>query len=84
MLALLMQSPTYDALDECPDTRMPSAPALVLERVNELVGLCLPNLHICVASRPEYDIKVTLWIVGVPFGVPSRRNGEKKGYQRLR
>ena len=28
--------------------------------VEELVGLHLPNLHICVTSRPELDIQVIL------------------------
>jgi hypothetical protein len=32
----------------------------VLELVDELVGLHLPNLHICVTSRPELDIQTIL------------------------
>jgi hypothetical protein len=28
--------------------------------VEELVGLHLPNVHICVTSRPEYDIQIVL------------------------
>ena len=61
MLALEAQRPTYiilDALDECPITStIPSPRELVLEFVEELVGLHLPNVHICVTSRPEHDIQ---------------------------
>ena len=61
MLALEAQRPTYiilDALDECPITStIPSPREEVLEFVEELVGLHLPNVHICVTSRPEHDIQ---------------------------
>jgi hypothetical protein len=63
MLYIEGQVPTYiimDALDECPTTSMPSPREEVLEFVDELVGLHLPNLHICVTSRPEHDIRVIL------------------------
>ncbi|KAH9055262.1 ankyrin repeat-containing domain protein [Lactarius vividus] len=64
MLTLLVQSPTYlivDALDECPNTSgVPSARARVIELVKELLGLGLPNLRICITSRPEIDIKASL------------------------
>jgi hypothetical protein len=65
MLSLEAQRPTYiimDALDECPvASTTPSSPREeVLELVEELVGLHLPNLHICVTSRPERDIQVVL------------------------
>src|SRR5882757_8967256 len=64
MLALEGQGPTYiilDALDECPVTSsIPSPREEVLELVNELVGLHLPDLHICVTSRPEPDIQIVL------------------------
>ena len=60
MLTLDAQGPTFiimDALDECPITStIPSPREEVLELVEELVGLHLPNVHICVTSRPEYDI----------------------------
>ena len=47
-----------DALDESPDTSgIPSARERVLQLLKELVGLSLPNLHICVTSRPEIDIR---------------------------
>jgi hypothetical protein len=60
MLAILDQNPTYiivDALDECPNTvGIPSPRERILELVKELVNLHLPNLHICITSRPESDI----------------------------
>jgi len=50
-----------DALDECLDTSgIPSPRERVLQLVKELVELCLPNLHICVTSRPEVDIRDVL------------------------
>src|SRR5258708_37164074 len=50
-----------DALDECPITStILSSRVEVLELVEELVGLHLPNIHICVTSRPEYDIQIVL------------------------
>jgi hypothetical protein len=63
MLALEVSGPTYiimDALDECPITSMPSPREDVLELVDELISLHLPNLHICVTSRPEHDIGIVL------------------------
>jgi hypothetical protein len=65
MLILLdAKGPTYiilDALDECPkSSTIPPPREEVLEFVDELVGLHLPNLHICVTSRPEHDIQVVL------------------------
>ena len=64
MLALEAQGPTYiimDALDECPiASTIPSPREEVLEFVDELVRLQLPNVHICVTSRPEHDIQAVL------------------------
>ena len=64
MLILETQSPTYiilDALDESPITsNVPSPREEVLRFVGALVGLRLPNLHICITSRPELDIRVVL------------------------
>jgi hypothetical protein len=64
MLTLEAQGPTYiimDALDECPITStIPSPREEVLEFVDELVGLRLPNVHVCVTSRPEHDIQAVL------------------------
>ena len=64
MLTILAQNPIYlivDALDESPNTSgIPSMRAQVLELVEDLLGLHLPNLRICITSRPEIDIKVAL------------------------
>ena len=64
MLNLPGQGPIYiivDALDECPNlSGMPSSREEVLELIEELVDLGLPNLHLCVTSRPEVDIQVIL------------------------
>ena len=64
MLSLPGQAPIYiitDALDECPNfPGTPSARETVLEFVKEIVNLKLPNVHLCVASRPEMDIRLVL------------------------
>jgi hypothetical protein len=64
MLSLPGQGPVYiiiDALDECPNiSGTPSAREKVLELIEELVELKLPNVHLCVASRPEIDIRMVL------------------------
>ncbi len=64
MLNLPGQCPIYiivDALDECPNfPGLPSAREEVLELIEELVNLELPNVHLCVASRPEMDIRTVL------------------------
>jgi hypothetical protein len=61
MLSLPDQRPIYliiDALDESPiSSGIPSARERVLQLLKELVDLGLPNLHICVTSRPEIDIR---------------------------
>ena len=50
-----------DALDECPDTSgLPSLREKVLGLIEKLIGFNLPNLHLCVTSRPEIDIKNVL------------------------
>ena len=58
------QGPVYiilDAIDECPNTfGIPSPRKQVLDFLKDLVGLRLPNLHICVTSRPEIDIRTAL------------------------
>ena len=62
MLSLPGQAPTYiivDAIDECPTfPGMPPARGEVLDLIEELVELKLLNVHLCVASRPETDIRV--------------------------
>ena len=46
-----------DALDECPSTSGVVSPRdWVLEFIEDLVELHLPNLRICATSRPEADI----------------------------
>ena len=64
MLSLSGQAPIYiivDALDECPNfPGRPSAREEVLALVEEVVDLKLPNVHLCVASRPEMDIRTAL------------------------
>jgi NACHT domain len=64
MISLPDQHPTYliiDALDECPNmSGMPSPREQVLGLLKELVELSLPNLRICVTSRPEVDIRNAL------------------------
>jgi ankyrin repeat protein len=46
-----------DALDECPvTTGLVFTRKKILELVEELVNLHIPNLRICVTSRPEADI----------------------------
>jgi hypothetical protein len=61
MLMLQDQPPIYliiDALDESSDTSgIPSPRERILQLLKELVELQLSNLHICVTSRPEIDIK---------------------------
>jgi len=64
MLTVAAEHPVYiivDALDECPDSSgMPTQREAVLDLVEVLVRQHLPNLHICVTSRPEIDIKTRL------------------------
>jgi hypothetical protein len=64
MLSLPGQAPIYivvDGLDECPNSSgTPSAREEALDLIEELVDLKLPNVHLCVASRPEIDIRMVL------------------------
>ena len=64
VLRLRGQAPVYliiDALDECPNKSALSSPRLdVLKLLEDLVDSQLPNLRICVTSRPEADIKLIL------------------------
>ena len=64
LLQLSRRAPVYlivDALDECRNTSASSsARSKVLMLVEDLVNSKLPNLRICVTSRPEDDIKVSL------------------------
>jgi len=50
-----------DGLDECPSTSTQASPReQVLSLLEDLVEAQLPNLLICVTSRPEVDIKAIL------------------------
>jgi hypothetical protein len=64
ILKLPGQAPIFlivDALDECPNTpHIPSHREEVLTLVEGLINSQLPNLRICVTSRPEVDIKAVL------------------------
>lgn len=64
MLSASSQYPMYiimDAIDECPNSPgMRSPRAQVLSFIQELVALRLTNLHICITSRPEIDIRACL------------------------
>ncbi|KAF8496174.1 hypothetical protein F5888DRAFT_1835294 [Russula emetica] len=64
MVTLPNQHPIYliiDALDESPKTPgIPSPRERVLRFVKELGEICVPNLRICVTSRPEIDIRKVL------------------------
>ena len=58
------QAPIYillDGVDGCPRTpgrQSPREDVLIL--IEELVGLHLPNLHVCVSSRTEVDIETII------------------------
>ena len=58
------QAPVFlilDALDECPETSdIPSPREEVLRLVEGLIESQIPNLRICVTSRPEADITTVL------------------------
>jgi hypothetical protein len=64
MLTLPDKRPIYliiDALDECSNiSGIPSDRNRVLQFVEDLVDLHLPNLHIFVTSRPEVEIREVL------------------------
>jgi len=64
MVALPNQPPVFiiiDALDECPDSSgLPTPREQVLDLLKHLVEFSSPNLHICVTSRPEVDIRNAL------------------------
>ncbi|KAN0130191.1 hypothetical protein V8E53_011948 [Lactarius tabidus] len=82
MLAIPNQPPIYlilDALDECPNSYgIPSPREQVLTFVKELMNLRLPHLHICVTSRPEFDIRATLG----PLAIHSVSLHDESGQQK--
>jgi hypothetical protein len=64
MLFITAQQPIYiiiDAIDECPNTSgLPTPRAVLLDLLEGLVKLPIPNLHLCITSRPDIDIKMAL------------------------
>ena len=64
MLLMPSEVPIYiimDAIDECPNTSgIPSSRKEILDLVEELIGLSLPNLRLCVTNRSDFDIRVVL------------------------
>ena len=64
LLEVPRQAPIFlivDALDECPNTPSLSSPReQVLIFLKSLTDSRLPNLRICITSRPEPDIKAIL------------------------
>ncbi len=64
LLNLPGHAPVYlivDALDECPNaSAIPSPRDEFLNVIEELIKSEIPNLRICVTSRPETDIKDVL------------------------
>ena len=67
MLTLPRRGPIYiivDALDECPNTTgthgTQTSREEVLDLFQELVDWHIPNLYLCLTSRPEIDIRAVL------------------------
>ena len=63
VLKLQGQAPIYliiDALDECSVASPLPTRNRILMLVKELMDSQIPDLHMCVTSRPEADIKTTL------------------------
>ena len=82
MLRIPDQYPVYliiDALDECSNSSgIPSSRERVLLLIKELVELRLPNLHICVTSRPEIDIRGVLELLTAHRVSIHEQSGQKK------
>ena len=82
MLTLPDQHPIYliiDALDESSSTSgIPSPREMVLLFLKDLVNLSLPNLHICVTSRPEIDIRNVLKTLNPRQVSLHNQSGQKK------
>ena len=82
MIRSSAQNPIYiilDALDECPNTTgMPSSRDNVLTLVEKLVNLNLPNLHLCITSRPEIDIQTSLEPLTTNWISLHDQSGQKK------
>jgi len=88
MVSLPDRGPVYliiDALDECPNNSgMPTPREEVLDLVKTLVIQSLPNLRICVTSRPEIDIQTTLEPLTSLQVSLHNQTGQNEGYYRLR
>jgi hypothetical protein len=82
MVSLSAQVPIYiivDALDECPnDSGLPTPREEVLDLVKNLVSLHVPNLRICVTSRPEIDIQSVLELLTSLRVSLHNQSGQKK------
>ena len=82
LVSLPIQVPIYiivDALDECPnESGLPTPREEVLDLVKNLVSLRVPNLHICVTSRPEIDIKCVLELLTSLCVSLHSQSGQKK------
>ena len=82
MLTISDQRPIYivlDALDECSNlSGIPSPREQVLSLVKDLVHLHLPHLHLCVTSRPEFDIRATLGPLSLHSVSLHDQSGQKK------
>jgi hypothetical protein len=82
LLSLPRQAPIYiivDALDDCPDfPGRPSAREEVLQLIELLVVWNFPNVHLCVASRPEMDIRTVFEpLTSLRISLPDER-GQKE------
>ena len=80
MLELRGQPAIYliiDALDECPNTGVPSQRDRVLEFIKDLVSHH-PNLRVCLTSRPEADILEALEPLASQTVSLHHEDGQKK------
>ena len=82
MVKLQGPPPVYlivDGLDESPNTSTQSFPRdQVLSFLDDLVKAQLPNLRLCIASRPEVDIKTILEPLAFSSVSLERESGQKK------
>jgi hypothetical protein len=82
MLLVTAQQPIYiiiDALDECPNVSgRPTPRAELLDLLEDLVSWHIPNLHLCITSRPEIDIKFVLEPLAYSAVSLHDQNGQKK------
>ncbi len=68
-----------DALDECPNPSAVRSPrAEVLHLIKKLIQSQIPNLRICVTSRPETDIKDVLGRLAFRSVSLHDENGQKR------